>query len=389
MPLNKEKISAEYEQYKDSFKRIAGEIEDSLKRVATKYYNDTRFSVYIPKPRIKTISSIIGKLERKNREDESLFNKEGEVLQLVTNDFIGSRILCNTQEDVDEIGKIISTSSRFKVEKEDSIKKHNGYIALHLDILYETFWDDTKIFIPLELQIKTHLQHAWAEITHDDDYKPENNVDMDSSLKLYYKDIAQILSGLDGFLITIRKQKLAFVTPPNQLNPADTIINSKTLSFSINKYRRGEQVTNQEMNILLRRLKDELYETIEDMRLIFEDTKIYDLIKNAKEELLVNENVTSFELLKYGSLINNKKINYFRDEIKADLGFVKEQCLICTKNLTKEELEFIKTQTDSDIDFYCEKHRDEHFSKNCHNCGIKTTQELCINCAAEFEADKF
>lgn len=311
MPLNKEKISAEYEQYKDSFKRIAGEIEDSLKRVATKYYSDTRFLVYIPKLRIKTISSILGKLERKNREDQSLFNKEGEILQLVTNDFIGGRILCNTQEDVEELGTIISKSNRFKVEKEDPIKKQNGYTALHLDILYETFWDDTKIYIPLELQIKTHLQHAWAEITHDDDYKPDNNIDIDSSLKSYYKDIAQILSGLDGFLITIRKQKLSFVTPPNQLNAADTIINSKTLSFSINKYRRGEQVTNQEMTILLRRLKEELYETIEDIRLIFEDVKIYDLIKNAKEELLVYENVTPFELVKYGSLIKNNKLDYF------------------------------------------------------------------------------
>lgn len=389
MPLNKEKITAEYEQYKDSFKRIAGEIEDSLKRVATKYYSDTRFLVYIPKLRIKTISSILGKLERKNREDQSLFNKEGEILQLVTNDFIGGRILCNTQEDVEELGKIISKSNRFKVEKEDPIKKQNGYTALHLDILYETFWDDTKIYIPLELQIKTHLQHAWAEITHDDDYKPDNNIDIDSSLKSYYKDIAQILSGLDGFLITIRKQKLSFVTPPNQLNAADTIINSKTLSFSINKYRRGEQVTNQEMTILLRRLKEELYETIEDIRLIFEDIKIYDLIKNAKEELLVYENVTPFELLKYGSLIKNNKLDYFFEEIKADLGFVKEQCLICTKNLTKEELEFIKTKTDSDIDFYCEKHRDSHFTNNCSNCGKKTTQELCVNCAAELEANKF
>lgn len=389
MLLNKEKISSEYEQHKDNFKRVSKEIEDSLRRVATKYYNDTRFQVYIPKLRIKAISSILGKLERKNSSSESLFSTEGGVMQLVTNDFIGGRILCNTQEDVDQIGKIVGESSRFKVVKEDPIRKENGYTALHLDILYETFWDDTKVYIPLELQIKTHLQHAWAEITHDDDYKPENNIDIDLSLKSYYRDIAKILTGLDGFLITIRKQKLAFVTPPNQLNAADTIINSKTLSFSINKYRRGEQVTNQEMNILLRRLKEESFETIEDVGVIFETSGILDSIKNAKEDLLINENVSAFELIKYGSLINRNKIELFKEEIKSDLGFVKEQCVVCTKNLTKDELEYIKTKTDSDIDYYCEKHRDEHFSKNCKNCGIKTTRELCVNCDAEFEAEKF
>jgi ppGpp synthetase/RelA/SpoT-type nucleotidyltranferase len=388
MPLNKENISKEYEQHKDNFKTIVKEIEESLKRAAQKYYSATRFSVHIPPLRIKTIPSILGKLERKNREEESLFKKDGEVMRLVTNDFIGGRILCNTQEDVDEVRKILATYPRFVVEKFEDIRKGNGYTALHLDILYETFWNDDKIYIPLEIQIKTHFQHAWAEITHDDDYKPDSNIDIDTSLKEYYKQIAHILGGLDGFLITIRKQKLAFVTPPNQLNAADTIINSKTLSFSISKYRRGEQVTNQEMNILLRRLKDENFETIEDIQQIFESKEVESLIKTSKEELSINDNVSSFELLKYGSLIHRNKIEMFKEEIKSDLGFVKEQCQICAKNLTKEELEFIKTQTDSDIEFFCEEHRDEKYPFTCMICGKRSSHDICINCAAEDEASK-
>jgi predicted RNA-binding Zn-ribbon protein involved in translation (DUF1610 family) len=259
---------------------------------------------------------------------------------------------------------------------------------LHLDILYETYWDDSKIYIPLEIQVKTHLQHAWAEITHDDDYKPEDKIDIDESLKSYYKHISEILSGLDGFLITIRKQKLSLVTPPNYLNAADTIINSKTLSYNISKWKNGAQVTIQEMNILLKRLKEESFETIEDVQKIFENNYIEDNVKISKEELSNNENVTAFELLKYGSLLIKGKVDQFKEEIKFDLGFVKEQCLDCGNNLTKEELEFMNTKTDADMIYYCEKHRELHFPNTCSKCGLKTSKELCISCAAELEADK-
>jgi putative GTP pyrophosphokinase len=388
MPTNRENIEKEYLNYKDRFDSIVKEIDTTLKNVAKKYYQETRFNVYIPPLRIKTLPSIIGKLERKNKEEQSLFNKDGEIMRLVTNDFIGGRILCNTEDDISAIAHIISTYPRLTIEKSDQINKNNGYSALHLDILYETYWDDHKIYIPLELQIKTHFQHAWAEITHDDDYKPEDNADIDDSIKAYYKHISEILKGLDGFLITIRKQKLKLVTPPTHLTAADTIINSKTLSFTINKWRKGEQITIQEMNILLKRLKDENFETIEDVEELLVNKELEASLKKEKEDLLINENVTAFEMIKYGSLLLKEKLPQFQEEMKSDLGFVKEQCLECGRNLTKEELEYINVKTDSDMEYYCEKHRDKHFPKDCAKCGKKTSKELCISCAADLELEK-
>jgi predicted RNA-binding Zn-ribbon protein involved in translation (DUF1610 family) len=111
-------------------------------------------------------------------------------------------------------------------------------------------------------------------------------------------------------------------------------------------------------------------------------------VKISKEELSNNENVTAFELLKYGSLLIKGKVDQFKEEIKFDLGFVKEQCLDCGNNLTKEELEFMNTKTDADMIYYCEKHRELHFPNTCSKCGLKTSKELCISCAAELEADK-
>jgi len=389
MEINRENIEREYLENKSRFDAIASDINATLKRVAQKYFNETRFQVYIPPLRIKSVPSIIGKLERKSRNEDSLFNAEGNVLKLVTNDFIGGRILCNTQEDVVAIEKIIANHSRLTVVKREFINKENGYSALHLDILYETYWDDSSIKIPLELQIKTHFQHAWAEITHDDDYKPEDNIDIDDSIKAYYKHISEILGGLDGFLITIRKQKLKLITPPTHLTPADTIINSKTLSYTISRWRNGEQITNQEMSILLKRLKDEAFETIQDVQQLLDNPEVEQSIKASKEELSINENVSAFEMINYGSLLVRQKFTSFHDEVKSNFGFVKEQCGECSKNLTKEELDFMNNNTDSDMDFYCEVHRDKYFPNKCLRCEIKTSKELCINCAAELESDKF
>jgi hypothetical protein len=160
------------------------------------------------------------------------------------------------------------------------------------------------------------------------------------------------------------------------------------LSYTINKWRNGEQITIQEMNILLKRLKDEAFQTIQDVHELLDSTEIEQSIKSAKEELLINENVSAFEMINYGSLLARKKTLSFQEEIKSDFGFVKEQCSECGKNLTKEELDYINTNTDSDMDFYCGVHRDSHFPNKCLRCERKTSKDLCINCAAEIEVDK-
>jgi len=385
MAVNKEKIEKQYNQEIELFNKVTLEIKDSLNRVASIYYEKRRFKVFIPQLRIKTLTSILGKLERKSRSADSLFSETEDGLSLVANDFIGGRILCNTNEDVNEIVIIVEEYNRFEVVKKDLLDKPSGYKATHLDLNYTTFWKDKLIKVPLELQIKTFFQHAWAEVTHDDTYKPLEENTNGIPTEDYYSNMAIILEGLDGFLSTIRKQKLTYVQPPKALSDIDTIINSKTLSFKISERFKGKQLTNQEMNIALRRLKNEGYETLEDVNNLLFNEKIIKGIKEAKEELGNNENVQPFELIMYGALLEKDKIELAKDEIKTDLGFVKHKCLEekCGKYLTEEEYEFIIQKTDSDFDFYCAKHRMDHFDKSCTKCGKFTTKNLCLECEAK------
>jgi ppGpp synthetase/RelA/SpoT-type nucleotidyltranferase len=386
MIINKENIEREYRDYYDDFKSIAEEIKKSLERIRADYYNLTKFVVFIPPLRIKTFNSIVKKLEIKGRSAESLVVESGDSISIVSNDFIGGRILCNTKEDVIEIEKLINKHHRFKVEKRELIDKSSGYKALHLDLYYEAFWRDKRILIPLELQIKTHLQHAWAEITHDDAYKPGDDAGMDQALKDYYKHISGVMDGVDGLLSTIRVQKLAFVSPPSQLSDADTIINAKTLSYKINIWKKGVQLTIQEMNLVLRRLKDEGFETLKDVTDLLDNPKIEVRIKNYKEGLGKKENVNAFELLTYGALLLEGKDQLFEEEIKQSLGFVNEECVDCGRILTKDEYDYIVNETDSDFKFYCIDHRGTQFFKSCRNCGKRTSKDLCLKCEAETDS---
>lgn len=387
--INKEKIERQYTEEVDFFSRATKEVKDSLDRVASIYYEKTRFKVFIPELRIKTLESIIGKLERKSRSAESLFTKTDDGLSLVTNDFIGGRILCNANEDVQEVVKIIKEYPRFEVIKDQPLSKESGYKATHLDLNYSIFWRDDLVKIPVEIQIKTFFQHAWSEVTHDDTYKPIDETSQLIPTEEYYKNMATILDGLDGFLSTIRIQKLSYVQPPQYLSDADTVINSKTLSFKINEWKEGTQLTNQEMSIALKRLNDEGYHTLEDVNDLFYNHRIIADIQSLKEELGNNENVVPFEVIMYGSLILSGKKDLAEQQIKTDLGFVKHKCLSCNKYLKEEEYQFILKETDSDFDYYCEDHRFDHFTKKCSSCGKFTTQELCLECEAKSSINLF
>lgn len=120
--------------------------------------------------RVKTVESLQGKVKRKNYSN----------LAEIT-DLCGIRIITYFSDDVDKIAELIS--QEFEVDVENTIDKRKsedptkfGYVSLHYVVglkeentsptLYGKFKN-----IKLEIQIRTVMQHAWAEIEHDLGYK--------------------------------------------------------------------------------------------------------------------------------------------------------------------------------------------------------------------------
>ena len=162
----------------DGYSVSRGSYEDCLNYVENTVKNIIKsqsINVHEIVGRVKTIESLEGKVKRKNYSN----------LAEIT-DLCGIRIITYFSDDVDKIAELIS--QEFEVDLENTIDKRKsedptkfGYVSLHYvvslkeenssPILYSRFKN-----MKLELQIRTVMQHAWAEIEHDLGYKSKEDI---------------------------------------------------------------------------------------------------------------------------------------------------------------------------------------------------------------------
>lgn len=121
--------------------------------------------------RVKELISFLEKIERKNYE-----NPLEEI-----EDFCGLRIICYYQKDILEIENIIKKEFNIhEFQNKESKLDYDqfGYRSHHLIASIKSEWESTPNFrelsgLKFELQIRTILMHAWAEIEHSLAYKSE------------------------------------------------------------------------------------------------------------------------------------------------------------------------------------------------------------------------
>ena len=162
----------------DGYSVSRGSYEDCLNYVENTVKNIIKsesINVHEIIGRVKTVESLKGKVKRKNYSN----------LAEIT-DLCGIRIITYFSDDVDKIAELIS--QEFEVDLENTIDKRKsedptkfGYVSLHYVVglreentsptLYGRFKN-----IKLEIQIRTVMQHAWAEIEHDLGYKSKEDI---------------------------------------------------------------------------------------------------------------------------------------------------------------------------------------------------------------------
>jgi Region found in RelA / SpoT proteins len=82
--------------------------------------------------------------------------------------------------------------------------KDSGYRALHLIVEVEVPHGVTNVPIPVEVQIRTLLQHAWGELTHEDTFKP--GVPVPELIRVLSKRLATALTVLDEIAQDLRDE---------------------------------------------------------------------------------------------------------------------------------------------------------------------------------------
>ena len=143
--------------------------------------------------RIKSESSLIGKLLRKGSKYQTLFD---------ITDILGARIIAFYNEDVDRIASMAETL--FDIDWPNSVDKRKmhqvtsfGYNSLHYicRLPRELYFDPDHPElnqIPFELQMRTALQHVWSAIQHDIGYKSEIETPDE-----YHRDLSRLAGMLE------------------------------------------------------------------------------------------------------------------------------------------------------------------------------------------------
>jgi putative GTP pyrophosphokinase len=158
--------------------------------------------------RVKSLTSLLRKLEKTNWP---MFGYPTEVIT----DLIGARVICWFVDDCYGMLEYIQATTQFRIKPrslEDYIidPKRTGYRAIHLlaDVSYDrvkthrkqrTVVEENMI---CEIQIRTKLQDAWAEFTHEVHSKvpAEFQVDYETAIA----DIASRLAAEDMSALAVR-----------------------------------------------------------------------------------------------------------------------------------------------------------------------------------------
>lgn len=197
----KAKILAQYDEQKHLYESFSREVEHQVKLLL----DSAHITYNSISQRVKDRASLSEKIDRKSGK----YSK----LEDIT-DISGVRIITYYSEDVDRVANIIETE--FDVDHDNSIDKRKalepdkfGYCSVH----YVVKMSPSRLALReyqgyqgliCEIQIRSVLQHAWAEIEHDTGYKSEKPIPRE--LRRSFSRIAGLLEIADKEFDNIRRE---------------------------------------------------------------------------------------------------------------------------------------------------------------------------------------
>lgn len=158
--------------------------------------------VHLVSGRVKTVESLRHKLARPDRSYEALW---------AITDLIGLRITTYFEDAIDEVARVLEGA--FAVDYTDSIDKRRfkdhgrfGYRSLHYVCALAA--SEGLPALPaaarFEVQVRTVVQHAWAEVEHDLGYKSVDAVP--ERIRRRFSRVASLLEIADEEFVSIRTE---------------------------------------------------------------------------------------------------------------------------------------------------------------------------------------
>lgn len=269
------------EEY-DKSKVVLENLSTTLKALTISLLEQQGIKPHQIETRVKERTSLQKKIIRKGQKYKSLAD---------ITDIVGVRIITYFEDEIDEIASVIK--KEFTIDKKNSIDKRKiesdkfGYRSLHYvatlkkerTVLAE-YSDYSKI--KFEFQIRSILQHSWAEIEHDLGYKGE--FEIPASAKRTFYRVAALLEQADIEFVKLKS------TISDYESKVSKGIKDKPNQIGINKASLTSFVTNNE-NVI--RIENEIADCGPEV--FISDDNPHDLIS---EKLISQINSLGIENIK-------------------------------------------------------------------------------------------
>lgn len=163
-------------------------------------YRGTHNPIHHIESRVKTLASIVKKLEGMNIPLTIANAKKN------LHDIAGVRVVCCYVDDIFRIAEsLLAQDDVSLVEKKDYIAspKENGYRSLHIVVDLPVYLSQGKVFVPVEIQIRTVAMDFWAALEHGIRYKSPSEVPAFINDEL--RACADIIAATDDRMLEIFK----------------------------------------------------------------------------------------------------------------------------------------------------------------------------------------
>lgn len=223
----------EFKRTRENYVQLGEIVHDKLAHMA----EESGILVMGLEHRVKTEKSLLGKLYRTGDWYQKLDD---------LTDLLGARVILYFSDDVDKIGKLVE--QEFVIDWENSSDKRAlldpdsfGYLSLHYicSLPKDAGYPEELCNIRFEIQIRSILQHAWAQIEHDMGYKSKFGVPR--TVIRAFARLSGLLELADEEFIRTRNQINAYIDETREKIKNDTAGDVAIDMISLHEYMLNSQ----------------------------------------------------------------------------------------------------------------------------------------------------
>lgn len=288
--------------------------------------------------------SVSGRTKEKKSALEKITRKKYKVPSKEMTDLSGIRIIVFIESDVKKVSEIIEEA--FKIDEENSSNQDKklsvdriGYRSVHFvcDIGNDraTLPENEGLKdLKFELQVRTILQHAWAELAHDNSYKFKEGLRPDLNRRLYlYAGMLEVadrgLSELSQEVTEYRKSIHLDISRGNLEHAIDVISLEEFLSDWANKNNIQLQPVPDTFNlsVIIDELRNFGVTTIKELRDIIPENYV-DKIRGlddsttfvgiTRDWMIMSNLVLYHEIADFAWEISEHDLRYFHQIMDSD-----------------------------------------------------------------------